>query len=73
MLWFVSNTTKAVINFKYILDSSVQEILYRIDNWINEGLGWAIESVHNKYVNISIFSPLAGGIYIKLLNNFRNQ
>ena len=28
-----------------MLDKSPQEILYRTDNWINEGFGWMIESV----------------------------
>ena len=34
-----NSTTKIVINFKYDLDKSFQEILYRIDKWINEGSG----------------------------------
>ena len=42
-----------------MLDNSFQEILYRIDNCINEGSGWVIESVYAEYVNISIFSPLS--------------
>ena len=32
-------TTKTVIDFKYDLKKSFQEILYRIDNCINEGSG----------------------------------
>ena len=28
-----------------MLNKSFQEILYRIDNWINEGSGWIIESI----------------------------
>ena len=32
-----NSTTKTVINHKFDLDKSFQEILYRIDNWINEG------------------------------------
>ena len=32
-------TTKTLTNFKYILHKSFQEILYRIDNWINESSG----------------------------------
>ena len=51
-------TTKRVINLKYDLNKSFQEVLYRIDNWINEGFGWVIESVDAEYVNISIYSPL---------------
>ena len=42
LVYFIS-TTKTVINSKYDLDKSFQEILYRIDNWINEGSGCVIE------------------------------
>ena len=52
-----NSTTKTVINSEYMLDKSFQEILYRIDNWINEGSGWVVESIDAEYVNISIFSP----------------
>ena len=58
--------TKTVINYKYILDKSFQEISHAIDNWINEESGWVIESVEAKYVNISVFSPLSGSTYIEL-------
>ena len=54
-----------MINFKYDLDKSFQ-VLYRIDNWINEGSGWVIESVGAEYVNISVYSPLSGSTFIKL-------
>ena len=33
-------TTKTMINSKFDLNKCFQEILYRIDNWINEGSGW---------------------------------
>ena len=42
LVYFIS-TTKTVINSKYDLDKSFQEVLYRIDNWINEGSGCVIE------------------------------
>ena len=32
-------TTKTLTNLEYDLDKSFQGILYRIDNWINEGSG----------------------------------
>ena len=32
-----NSTTKTVINSEFNLGKSFQEILYRIDNWINEG------------------------------------
>ena len=51
--------TKTVIDSdKYMLDRSFQEILYRIDNWINEESGWKIESINGEYVNISFHNPL---------------
>ena len=43
-----------------MLDTFSQDILYRIDNWINEGFGWVIKSIDAEYVNISAFSPLSG-------------
>ena len=46
-----------------MLDKFFQEIFYRIDDWINEGSGWMIESVDTEYVNISIYSPLSGSTY----------
>ena len=52
---YFNSTTKAVINSnKYDLLKSFQEILYIIDNWINKGPGWVIESMGREYVNISI-------------------
>ena len=37
---YFNSTAKTVINSdKYMLDKSFQEVLYRIDNWINEGSG----------------------------------
>ena len=32
-----NSTTKTVINSEFGIDKSFQKILYRIDNWINEG------------------------------------
>ena len=58
---YFNSTTKTVINSdKYDIDKSIQEILYRIDNWINEGSGWILESIEAQYVNISVYSPLIG-------------
>ena len=34
-----NSLTKLIINHRYKLDKSSQEILYRIDAWINEGSG----------------------------------
>ena len=67
-----NSTTKTVINHEINLDKSFQEILYRIDNWINAGCGWIIESIDGEYVNISVYSPLIGSTYIELPNELKN-
>ena len=65
---YFNPATKTVINSdKYDLDKSFHEILCRIDNWINEGSGWIIESIEAEYANIFIYSPLIGSTYIKLM------
>ena len=35
-----------------------------IDDWINNGSGWTIESIESQYINISTYRPLAGSSYI---------
>ena len=63
-----NSATKTVINSEYNLDKYLQEILYRLGNWINEGSGWIVESKNGEYVNISIQRPLVGITYIELPN-----
>ena len=71
---YFNSATKTVINSdKFDFDKSFQEILYRIDNWINEGSGWIIESIEAQYVNISTYSPLIGSTYIELPNGLKNS
>ena len=64
--------TKTVINSEFSLDKSFQEILYKIDDWINEGSGWVGESINGEYVNISMYSPLIGSSFIELPNELKN-
>ena len=54
---YFNSTTKIVINHGFGLDKSFQEILYRIDNWINEGSGWIVETIESQYINISTYRP----------------
>ena len=61
---YFSSKTKTVIGFKDGLDDSFQEILYRLDNWINEGSAWKSEYLGGEYINISIYNPLSGSSYI---------
>ena len=63
---YFNSATKTLINSdKYMLNKSFQEILYRIDNWINEGSCWKTESIEAQSVNISVYSPLLGSTYIE--------
>ena len=57
---YFNSLTKLVINHRYKLNKSFQEILYRIHAWINEGSGWIVESIESQYVNISTYKPLVG-------------
>ena len=45
--------TKLLINHKFKLENSFQEILYMIDLWINNGSCWNVESTESQYINIS--------------------
>ena len=58
--------TKTVINYKFKLENFFQEILYLLDNWINKGCGWIVESIESRYINISIYRSLPGSSYISL-------
>ena len=70
---YFNSATKTVINFEYDLDKYFQEILYKIDNWINERSGRVIESINCEYVNISIYSPSSGISYIELPRRLRKS
>ena len=70
---YFNSTTKTVINHKFDLDKSFQQILYRIDNWINEGSGWIVELIESQYINISTYRPLSGSSYVKLPAELRSS
>ena len=70
---YFNSTTKTVINSEFSLDKSFQEILYRIDNWINEGSGWIIESISGEYIKISKYSPLIGSSFVELPSELSNS
>ena len=70
---YFNSTTKTVINCEFSLDKSFQELLYRIDNWINEGSGWIVELIEGQYVNIFTYSPLVGSTYIELRDELKNS
>ena len=61
---YFNSSTKTIVNHKYKVNKSFQEIIYRIDAWINRGSGWIIELLESQYINISTYRPLAGSFYI---------
>ena len=56
--------TKTVINHRFKLENSFQEILCMTDVWINNGSGWNVELIESQYINISTYRPLLGSSYI---------
>ena len=57
---YFNSVTKTVINHRFRLENSFQEILYMIDVWINKGSGWIVESIQSQYINILTYRPLSG-------------
>ena len=62
-----------VINQRYHLKDSFEEILNQLDIWIIEGSGWIIEKTEGLYINISNYEPLLGGSYIPLPKALKNS
>ena len=69
---YFNSTTKTVMNHKFGLGKSFQEILCRIDNWIKEGSGWIVEVIEPLYINTSTYRPLSGSSYIKVPAELRS-
>ena len=63
---YFNSTTKTVMNHKFILENAFQEILYKTENWINEGPGWIVELIKSQYINVSTYRSLSESSYIKL-------
>ena len=55
-----------MINHRFKLENSFQEILYLIYVFINEGSGWNVESIASQYINTSTYRSLSGSSYISL-------
>ena len=55
-----------MINHRFSLENAFQEILYVIDNWINEGSGLIVELIKSQYFHISAYRSLSGSYYVKL-------
>ena len=60
-----------MINYILGLKNVFQEILYRIDNWINKESDWIVELIESQYINVSTYIPLSGTSYVKLPSEWR--
>ena len=72
---YFNSTPQTIINQMEIADSlqsSKQQILNKIAQWISEGSGWTIKSVDSHYLNIVKYKPLKGSSYIQLPYELRN-
>ena len=52
-LVYFNSVAKLMINHRFKLGESFQEIIYMIDAWINNGSGWIIKLIESQYINIS--------------------
>ena len=63
---YFNSLTKTVINHRFRLETSFQNILYMIETWINKGSGWIVALIESQYINISTYRPLSGSCYVDL-------
>ena len=73
---YFNSSTDLIINendIKLSLQTSQQQILNKITQWISEGSVWTIQSIENHYINIVNYSPLKGSSYIQLPIELRNS
>ena len=82
-VYFNSLTETVIGSNKFGLNQALQEMVYRVDNWISHGSGWIVEEIYSQYLDVSSYLPLSGSTYIKLhdelnhpmkgLINFKNH
>ena len=69
---YFNSIVNNLINRRYHLNESFEEIPNLVDMWINESSAWTIDQIDGLYINTSNYEPLLGGSYIplpKVLNN----
>ena len=73
---YFNSETKTLINeneINEVLQTSRQELMKAIGQWISEGSGWTIQSVDGHYINLTKYKPLKGSSYIELPTELRNS
>ena len=72
---YFNSKTKTLINeneINEVLQTSRQELIKAIGQWISEGSGWTIKSVDGHYINLTKYIPLKGSSYIELPTELKN-
>ena len=72
---YFNSKTKTLINeneINEVLQTSRQELIKAIGQWISEGSGWTIQSVDGHYINLTKYTPMNGSSYIELPTELRN-
>ena len=72
---YFNSKTKTLINeneINEVLQTSRQELMKAIGQWISKGSGWTIQSVDGHYINLTKYKPLKGSSYIELPTELRN-
>ena len=73
---YFNSTPQTIINNLEVagsLESSKQQILNKIAQWVSEGSGWTIQYVNNHYINTVKYQPMQGSSYIQLPHELRNS
>ena len=72
---YFNSKTKTLINeneINEVLQTSRQELMKAIGQWISEGSGWTTQSVDGHYINLTKYEPLKGTSYIELPTELKN-
>ena len=73
---YFNSKTKTLINeneINEVLQTSRQELMKIIGQWLSEGSGWTIKSVDAHYINLTKYAPMNGSSYIQLPTEPRNS
>ena len=57
---YINSATKTLLNHRFRLENSFQEVLCMINVWIINGSDLNVESIESLYINISTYRPLLG-------------
>ena len=56
---YFNSKVKTMINQRYHLNDSFEEILNTLDAWINDGSAWTIGQIDGLYINVANYEPLS--------------